>query len=383
MEKSELKGKLFSLFKQKGKSPYWYVRYKNPVTGKFDSKGAIVSTKCKTKGEAENWAIAHIDQHIAVETFTDSFESFTNDFFTVNSTWYVNKNKQRPPEKLLTHYDSIFRKYILPYFKNKTLSQIDRYFIREYRTEIAKLKICGGYKSLIMVLLRYILKEAEAQGKIEILPRVEGFTNEPKQKGILSDGEVSKLFASHWSDKRAYTANLLLCYSGMRTGEMLSLRPTDIDFSKNVIHITRSYNSGLKLQNEKTKSGKNRICPIPDFVANAIKDLIDDNPYGTDASYIFYSQYPNEPMAVKYLILKFQEQLKMLGVDFKAKNITLHSYRHRWNSKLINSGINILRIQSIIGHSSNSMSELYHHIDAKDDFADIREIQDQANFTLQ
>jgi len=108
MEKSELKGKLFSLFKQKGKSPYWYVRYKNPVTGKFDSKGAIVSTKCKTKGEAENWAIAHIDQHIAVETFTDSFESFTNDFFTVNSTWYVNKNLKNYSHTMIVFSENTF-----------------------------------------------------------------------------------------------------------------------------------------------------------------------------------------------------------------------------------------------------------------------------------
>ena len=57
----------------------------------------------------------------------------------------------------------------------------------------------------------------------------------------------------------------------------------------------------------------------------------------------------------------------------KARNITFHSFRHWFNSILINAKVPLLKVQQLTGHSSVEMSANYFHLDEMDDVRAIQE----------
>jgi integrase len=72
------------------------------------------------------------------------------------------------------------------------------------------------------------------------------------------------------------------------------------------------------------------------------------------------------------------DALAIMGIDRKGKNISFHSWRHWFNSKLVRANINSSKIKMVIGHTEkgNDMTSLYTHFFAED-FADVVRIQEE------
>jgi integrase len=103
-----------------------------------------------------------------------------------------------------------------------------------------------------------------------------------------------------------------------------------------------------------------------------MRSLMTAAPWQDPESFIFWGPDPHRPISHKKIDDDFTRAVRTLGItdeERRARNLTLHSLRHFLNSLLVHAGVPVLRVQTLIGHTSLKMTENYLH--ANDDFKDM------------
>lgn len=164
---------------------------------------------------------------------------------------------------------------------------------------------------------------------------------EKKEKRIFTPEEISILW-QHTYDKRVQII-LFMIYTGLRIGEIASLRPADV-------HLDEGY----MICGEKTEAGRNRLVPFP----KGIPELK-----------VFLSGWMKEcrteailGLTVKKIREKvFYPALEQYGIDQEHK-LTPHSTRHTFASLCAQAGMRPENLQKIIGHARYSTTaDVYIH----------------------
>ena len=148
----------------------------------------------------------------------------------------------------------------------------------------------------------------------------------------------------------------LAIMSGVRQGELLGLKWSDIDWGNHQIHIKRTYNNqAWYAPKSKTSIRKIDIGPSTMTALKRwrLKCLI------TDLDLVF----PNEagqPINHNNMINRFFNK----GLeDAELETIRFHDLRHTYASLLIEQGENIKYIQTQLGHSSPTVTlNVYAHL---------------------
>jgi site-specific recombinase XerD len=141
---------------------------------------------------------------------------------------------------------------------------------------------------------------------------------------------------------------LFLFYTGCRTGEMVSLKSKNADLLNSLIVIGD--------ENFSTKTRKQREIPICSELKKILNSVLAKsvNP----EEYLFHKTN-GFPYSVDYLSKSFKKCCRLAGID---ERIHLHSIRHSSASYLVQNGIPLMMVKSILGHSSISTTEIYSHV---------------------
>jgi len=149
------------------------------------------------------------------------------------------------------------------------------------------------------------------------------FAGKSKKRGVLTPAEAVAVFSVAWKDKRAYAGNLLSITTGLRSGEVLALRESDISLTEDVLYIKHSWSSldGLK----SPKNGETRKVPLLPEVRAKLLDLLSENLHKKeqDASenpdkekqdfFVFYGSLKDKPTDNKLLIDGLKEACREVG----------------------------------------------------------------------
>ena len=125
--------------------------------------------------------------------------------------------------------------------------------------------------------------------------------------------------------------------TGMRRGEILNLKWSNIDFTYGFIELLD------------TKSGKARKVPISD----TLRDVL--NSIEHQSEYVFVNPKTNKP----YIDLKksFHQVMKLANI----KNFRFHDLRHTVATRLVENNIDLAVIQEILGHAHIETTMRYAH----------------------
>jgi integrase len=130
---------------------------------------------------------------------------------------------------------------------------------------------------------------------------------------------------------------ILFClYTGCRRGEALNLMWDDIDLEKGRVTF------------KITKSGKSRIIPFN----GALKEVLSSMEKNGEKLFPFKKEFVTQ---------KFKKVLKQSG-NRNHQSLKLHSLRHTYASHLIMSGVDLLTVSKLLGHSTVRVTELYAHL---------------------
>lgn len=154
--------------------------------------------------------------------------------------------------------------------------------------------------------------------------------------------EIDRLFKV--SDTLDYVDTvLIMIFTGMRIGELLILKPDNVDLDKEIIQ------GGIK-----TDAGKDRIIPINKKILPFIIKRLND---GND--YLISNKKGKQMKYTNYYREKFIPIMEQLNMDHKP-----HDARHTFATLMSNSDANKTSIKKLIGHSSYATTEkIYTHKD--------------------
>lgn len=182
---------------------------------------------------------------------------------------------------------------------------------------------------------------------------VEGLSlqkTEEKVPKILSLDEVQKLLAEAKRREHPwYHIWAFALLSGMRSGELMALRWTDIEFDKMLIRVSRSYNTQRRIE-KSTKAGYWRSVPISPELFEIINELKILN--GQGEFILPRVAYWTNGYAGSIL----RQFLKEIGIE---KDIVFHTLRACFATHLLASGVEAAKVMAIGGWQDFKTFQIY------------------------
>ena len=150
----------------------------------------------------------------------------------------------------------------------------------------------------------------------------------------------------------------LLYDTGARVQELVDLKVCDIALNDTVTIILTG------------KGGKSRIVPVMKPTGELLKQYMEGSGltspvYGHNPLFTNRGNKPLTRAGVTYILKKYAAQAQAMGVIDISAEITPHWLRHSKAMHLLQSGVNLVYIRDLLGHSDISTTEIYARADEK------------------
>lgn len=164
----------------------------------------------------------------------------------------------------------------------------------------------------------------------------------------LKETEVLKLLNNIPNDFHRLLFSLLF-ETGARVGEALNIKIMDIDFNKKTVKLAT-----FKRRNKNIV----RILTISDSLINKI--LIHEKNSGLkNKDYLFSKSSGNKAITVQAVNKSIKIYFtSILGEEYKELGHP-HTLRHSRAVQLLNSGVNIMQVKTILGHANIMSTMVY------------------------
>jgi len=308
----------------KKESVFWYIRYSLNGKDKWESVGKVGEI---TKTVAER-KLQEVKRKIRMGVYeydeNITLQSLENEYIT-----HVKEIKElRTWKKRKQHYQTL-----KAFFKDKTLCQITPKDIEDFKLfRIKKLKPASVNREL--ETLRHIINVAKRWKRYygENQVSIAGLMTVNNQRDrILSIEEEENLLACSAPHLQPILFTAL--NTGMRKGEILSLKWEHVDFKSNIFIITALNN----------KSKKVKRIPINSILRKMLLELKLKN--SSKSEYVFLG---DEGVPIKDIRTAFNNACRRANIE----GLTFHDLRHTAATRMVESGVGIVAISDILGHSS-------------------------------
>ena len=275
---------------------------------------------------------------------------------------YRSEKRERIREHTWESKDNIIDTKILPYFKDRTLSEIEPRDVIAWQNTLMGIRQKNGkpysptYLKSIHSQLSAIFNYAVKYYRLKQNPaEIAGNMGKETHKEMLFWTKAEYLqFAQAMMDKpMSYYAFEMLYWCGIRMGELLALTPADFNFERFTLTINKSYQrlKGQDVITAPKTSKSNRVIRIPRFLAEEMQDYL-KSLYGLRSTDRIF------PITKNYLHHEMDRGAKQAGV----KRIRIHDLRHSHVSLLLEMGFSAVAIAERVGHESIDITYRYAHL---------------------
>lgn len=354
-----------------GETRYLFQTYLgiDPITGKERRTTRRGFKTMKEAKQAERNLLLDVEENGLPSNQSDGFQDPT--FEELAQLWLENYKTTVKPSTF-ENVKSKVEKMTEEHFKELKLKKITVAYCQKVVIELSKTYVLyNHYLSVINRIFKYAvlmdILDSNPFDKV-IKPK----SRQTQRKGNFLTKEELKEFL-----KLAKTATLsyffplvhLMSYTGLRQGEALALKWSDIDFENKKITVNKTaarIKEKQTLQTPKTKNSK-RVISIDPTTLSILKSWKKDQikiyfkngkHFEGDENFIFTNQR-GEWVHIHNFIRYF----KRFVTDHKLKPITPHGLRHTHASLLFSAGVEPKNISDRLGHSTVQITlDLYTHI---------------------
>jgi len=233
--------------------------------------------------------------------------------------------------------------HLLPFFGDLVLADITPKKIADYkgrrRVEGAKPATINKELGLIRHAFNLAIKEWEwcrdnPMRKVSMEP-----VHNQIDRWLTTDEEVKLLAASPDWLREILTFAL---NTGMRKGEILSLQWRDLDLVRSVLVVMKS------------KNRERRTLPLNGRIFEL---LMAKQKEGTAGDGFVFSTSRGTRINARNLSRAFYVARKKAGLD----NFRFHDLRHTFATRLVQAGVDLYKVQRLLGHKSPAMTQRYAH----------------------
>jgi integrase/recombinase XerC len=169
-------------------------------------------------------------------------------------------------------------------------------------------------------------------------------TPQPKVNDWLRSSEDEALLSAFFQTEDERIIVWFLRWTGLRLGEALSLRISDLDLNDGTVYVRRS----------KTARGRRGI-PITDELRPRITEwlcVLDRRDLYRRDGLLFPSRHGN-PWTQQYV----QKIIRRVGDRIEIERLTPHRLRRTFGSHLLNEGVRLEVVSKLLGHRSTEVTE--------------------------
>ena len=186
-------------------------------------------------------------------------------------------------------------------------------------------------------------------------PKPTGKLDECFQMKILNPEQIRSLIEAEPSQKFKMLF-MTAIMTGVREGELLGLKWSDMNFETKQVHIQRTYNTSEFFE-PKTRGSNRKIDLSPLLVKELLAWKVKSGGRNDD---LVFPGIDGGPMSCHNMYDNhYRKALKQAGIPL----VRFHDLRHTYASLLIQQGENIKYIQSQLGHATPMMTlNVYAHL---------------------
>ena len=343
-------------------------RWEGRIVVDYDEKGnpKTKSVLAKTKGECEE------KLRKLKKTLGKSVERFNPEmpFGEWMDFWYQTFCKPALRETTKASYENIIYKHVIPSIGQIPLSKLTQNDLQQFYARLKRQgrlqyadKLGAGMSDRMVrcchARCRSALGKAIAEGLIIKNPSL-GCKLPPKKSRemqILTPNEIVR-FLAQAKEEGYYEMFLLELSTGMRRGEILGLKWSDLNMADGSLRIARQVvvaGGQVLVQTPKTKSSIRTVI-LPPYMVDALVEL----KKGKTCEWMFPSPVKEgevrNPTAIHH---RFKLILKRAG----CKDISFHDLRHTFATMALENGMDVKTLSGIIGHiSAETTLNIYSHI---------------------
>jgi site-specific recombinase XerD len=171
---------------------------------------------------------------------------------------------------------------------------------------------------------------------------------------VLSKHEAHALINALKNQKHRML--LTLAYvTGLRRSELLNLTFKNIDSSRSVIRVTHG------------KGNKSREIPVPEELIGKLRIYYKNY---RPRTFLFEGHKPGKPYSASSFFKITKNAAKAAGLK---KDVYPHILRHSFATHMLEKGVNLKRLQIILGHNAMKTTSVYLHL-ADPDSADLPDL---------
>ena len=372
---------------KKSKTGYLYkVRIYRVIDGK---RHDYFKSGFKTLREAKQYETLIMQKKYSGE-LTELLRTSNKSFNDVFEEWF--KTYQDTVELTTSvRTDDLFRLHILPSLGEFKISKITPWQCQELITEKGKtFRNIKQIKSYISQIFEFAIKMkliSDNPVKGVVLPKREKI----ESQNYFTVQELHQFLKIVKGEEpyKNYALFRLLAYSGLRKGELYSLRWSDIDFDNQMLSVNK--NLGRIKGKALEKSTKNKFSVRQIRLDQDTVDILYEwkrqsirekgkltvTPLNHSESYMFTFINRNgeeEPLYQDYI----NSILKRIIDKHGLKKITPHGFRHTHATLMIEIGIDPVNTAKRLGHASSQMTlDTYSHTTA---VGEVKAINKFANY---
>lgn len=363
----------------------WYYEFeagRHPKTGKRKQKkkGGFLTKKEATSAGRE-----------AAYEYEKGFLSGNEkiNFGELSAIWlaeYQNKNNVKDSTIRIREKE---RNLWLRYFDKILIHQMDRKMIQDVLNDLHgkyKQNTLNGFFATLKMIFRkakelqiiqndpteftYIPKKRKTLQQIEQEPIESKFLEKDTLKHFL-------VMAKKYGLDNDYLFFTLLAYTGLRLGEAIALKWSDINFDDECITIQRTIfnpsnnTKNFKLETPKTATSKRTISIDEKLLEElkkhrlAHKQFYFANRDAENFNFVFIKdgEFKGYPFTPKGIQMRLQRLCKIAKIQ---QHLTPHTFRHTHTSLLAEAGVDLITIMDRLGHKDDSVTrDIYLHITKK------------------
>lgn len=264
----------------------------------------------------------------------------------------------------------ILARHLAPALGRRAITSIDEQVIEDYVARKHEEGLASTTIALHLRHLRAVLRFAKKRGseaeRIHVQqPTVRvGSHRDRKMPKTLSEEQTAELLEALAEDVALRAFATILWRQGLRIGETLALRGSDVDFTRGEINVDRTWTPhGFG----PTKGGRPRRLPMHWQTRTALAELLEHKPSGEEPWRLLFeagdTTRPPAPSWMMRLLRKHLDAQGILFVDDAGETIHLTSKlgRHSLGRHWAERGLPLLGLQDLLGHSDLTTTQVYSH----------------------
>lgn len=249
----------------------------------------------------------------------------------------------RYSEQTVKTYASMFKEFI-NYYHECDINKIDEKMIKAFlRYLVTERKISISYQNQSINAIKFYYERV--LGGQRIVYDIDRPRKEKTLPTVLSEQEVVDILRHVKNIK--HKAILMTIYSaGLRISELIKLKISDIDSERMQIYVQQS------------KGKKDRFTVLSTKALDILRlYFIEYKPQ----VYLFEGQKGGQysKRSIQNILMAAVAKTNI------TKHVTVHTLRHSFATHLLENGTDIRYIQSLLGHSSSTTTDIYTHITTK------------------